>query len=139
MMALQIATTILAKTVNDRGQYISATPAMRAKRIVTTPDNEWLCNILFMSKTNPENNNEQYNNAGSMNLAKTISPYITLTTPWFILCDKNNSYRIRMAQGDKPDLLKDNEPSTRNMVMTSYCSFRVEVYEARGWVADAGV
>ena len=139
MMALNIATTLLKKTVNDRGQFVGNAMQLKPKRCVTTTENGWLASILFESQYNPENNNMQYNNAKSMGIGVTTSAYITLTTPWFILCDKNSSYRIKLAQGDKPDLVKDNEPSTRNMLMTSYCSFRLEVYEAKGWLGDQGV
>lgn len=137
MLALQIATTILGLTVNDRGQFAGNAASLQPRRLITHPSNRWLANVLLKSEHNPENNSMQYNNAGDLNIKPTHSPYITSTTAWFLLCDKSG-YKIKMGQGDKPDLVKDNEPSTRNMVMTSYCSFRVEVYEARGWVGDNG-
>lgn len=138
MMALQIATTLIKKTVNDRGQFVGSSPSLKIKKCIVPVENRWLANVLFDSTYNPENNNQQVNNARNMGVTVTDSAYINLTTPWFLLCDKNGSYRLKLGQGEKPDLVKDNEPSTRNMLITSYCSFRVQVYEAKGIVGDSG-
>lgn len=132
--ALQVATTDLRKTTNDRGQFVQLTP----KRLVTTVENEWLARTLLKSVYNPENANMQVNNAASYNLQQTTTPYITTSTFWFVMCDKD-TYQIQMALGDMPDLREDSEPGTRNAIFTSYASFRLEVHEGKGVYGSSGV
>jgi hypothetical protein len=134
MLGLETAHIILRKTVNHRGIF---TQDMVPKKLISAVENDWLINTLIESRTNPDNANEQYNNAGAMGLSKQTSPYITSTTAWWLLCDKSD-YEITMDLGDSPDLLKDYEPMTRNRVFTSYMSCRVRVQHGRGIFGDSG-
>ncbi len=132
--AIQIATTDLRKTVNDRGMFVQLTP----KKLVTTVENEWLARTLLKSDYNPENANMQVNNAATYGLTPVTSPYITTSTYWFLFCDKSD-YQIQMALGDDPDLREDSEPGSRNAIYTSYCSFRMEVHEGKGIYGSPGL
>lgn len=131
--ALQTATTDLRKTTNDRGMFVILTP----RKLITTVENEWLARTLLKSDYNPENANMAYNNVKSYTLDLTTSPYITTSTYWFVMCEKD-SYQIQMALGDSPDLREDSEPGTRNALFTSYCSFRLEVHEGKGIYGSSG-
>jgi hypothetical protein len=134
MTAIQTATTDLKKTVNDRGMYLAD---MKPAKLMVAVENEWLANVLTKSQYNPDNANQQYNNVGAYNLSSHVSQYITNANYWFLIVDKTMA-KIAMAKGDDPDLLKDSEPNTRNMLFNSYCSFRMEVYEGRGWYGSTG-
>jgi hypothetical protein len=134
MLGLETGNTTLRKTVNHRGIF---TQDLTPKQLIVAVEIEWLANTLIMSSTNPDNANQQYNNARRMNLDVMASPYITSTTAWFLLCDKND-YDITMDLGDSPDLLKDYEPNTRNRIFTSYMSCRIRVRESRGMFGDSG-
>lgn len=135
MTGIQTATTDLKKTVNDRGQYLQE---MMPSILMVAVENEWLANTLTKSPHNPDNANMQYNNVSRYGLSSHVTPLITTTTNWFLIVDKANT-KIAMAKGDDPDLIKDSEPNSRNMLFTSYCSFRMEVYEGRGWYGSTGV
>lgn len=132
--AIQTAITDLRKTPNDRGQYLAE---MTPRLLITTVENEWLMNTLLMTPHNPENANFAYNNAKSYGMKGHTSPYLTTSTHWFIACSKDD-YRIKMAHGDRPDLISGSEPGTRNRIHTSYCSFRLEVFQSRGLYGSVG-
>jgi hypothetical protein len=134
MTAIQTAVTDLRKTPNDRGHFMQA---MQPRMLVTTVENEWLANTLLMTGHNPENANMAHNNAKAYGMKTHTSPYITTSTYWFMLADKSD-YRIKMAHGDKPDLISGSEPATRNRIHTSYCSFRLEVFQSRGVYGSTG-
>jgi hypothetical protein len=134
MLALNTAMTGLRKTVNHRGIFAQFTP----RTVMTSVENEWLLNTLLKSETNPDNANQQFNNARAQNLKGMTSPYITTSSNWWVFCDKSD-YKILMGLGDEPDLRSDTEPGSRNMIYTSYCSFRLEVREGMGIYGDAGV
>lgn len=134
MAMLQVADNDLRKTVNERGIFINLNPRL----LITTVENNWLAQTLLQSQYNPENANQQKNVASGMGLKLLTTPYITTSTYWFIACDKSD-YEMRMALGDMPDLVKDSEPASRNSIWNSYCSFRVEVYRARGLYGSTGV
>ncbi len=134
MLAINTATTGLRKTVNHRGLFAQYTPRM----VMTSVENQWLLNTLIMSDTNPDNANQQYNNAKAIGLKPMTSPYITTASNWWLFCDKGD-YKVLMGLGDEPDLRSDTEPGSRNMIYTSYCSFRLEVREGMGIYGDAGV
>ena len=46
--------------------------------------------------------------------------------------------RIKMRLGEKPNLQRDNDIRNRNLVMTSYCSFGLGVFDSRGWWGSLG-
>lgn len=135
MLALQQAEQDLTETVNERGQFMND---MSATDLLTTTANRWLAQTLTQSQWNPDNANQAVNNAKRMGLNVSISPYHTTSTNWFVLCNPKR-IKIRMAKGDNPDLVKDTEHATRNMVYSSYCSFRMEVYDGRGAYGSTGV
>lgn len=135
MTAIQQGTEDLRLTVNERGIYVSD---MSPNMLMTSVANEWHAHTLLQSPNNPDNANRQVNNAARYGMKIHTSPYITTTTYWFMWCDPKR-VKIRLAKGDSPDLVKDAEAATRNMVYHSYCSFRLEVYDGRGAYGSTGV
>jgi hypothetical protein len=135
MTALQQGTEDLRLTVNERGLYSAD---MSPTHLLTSVANDWLAHTLLQSGYNPDNANQQINNAARYRMSIQTSPYHTTSTHWFLCC-KPKSMKVRMAKGDDPDLVKDTENSTRNMVYHSYCSFRMEVYDGRGAYGSTGV
>jgi hypothetical protein len=133
MMAMQTATSDIRRMVNERGKIAKLTP----KILMTTVENQWLADTLLNSKTNPDNANQQKNVLSSYNLTLHIGDYINTQTNWFVLADQN-SYEIRMAHGDRPDLITDTEPATRNSIYNSYMSVRMEIYRGRGIYGSVG-
>lgn len=133
MTAMQTATTDIRRMVNERGKLAQIKPV----KLVTTVENQWLADTLLNSKTNPENANSQKNVLSTYGLDLLIGDYITTQTNWFVLAEKD-SYEIRLATGDSPDLVTDTEPATRNKIFNSYCSFRIEVYRGRGIYGSVG-
>lgn len=135
MTALQQGIEDLRLTVNERGMYSAD---MSPTMLMTTVTNDWLAHTLLQSNYNPDNANQQVNNASRYRMKIHTSPYLTTSTYWFLWCNPKN-VKIKMAKGDSPDLVKDSEHSTRNMVYHSYCSFRLEVYDGRGAYGSTGV
>ena len=133
MTAMQTATSDIRRSVNERGKLIKLTP----QTLMTTVENMWLATKLLGSQYDPENANQQKNVLKDYSLKLEIGDYITTQTNWFVLADKD-SYEIRMATGDAPDLMTDTEPATRNQIFNSYCSFRIEVYRGRGIYGSVG-
>jgi hypothetical protein len=133
MNALQTATTDMKKTPNDRGLYTTLIPRL----LITAVENEWIAKVLLKSATNPENANQAHSPVTDYNLKHLPSVYITTPTAWFLCADKE-IYKICMALGDSPDLMMDSEPGTRNRIYTSYCSFRLEVFDGKGIYGSTG-
>lgn len=133
MTAMQTATSDIRRMVTERGQIAQ----LSAKILMVAVENKWLADKLLNSKTDPSNANEQKNVLSTYNLQLMVGDYITTQTNWFVLCDKD-TYEIRMATGDAPDMITDTEPATRNRLFNSYCSFRIEVYRGRGIYGSVG-
>lgn len=135
MTALQQGIEDMRLTVNERGSYETD---MSPNFLMTTVTNDWLAHTLLRSDYNPDNANMQFNNTSRYKLKVGTYPYITTSTYWFLWRNPKD-VKLKMAKGDSPDLVKDNEFSTRNSVFSSYCSFRVEVYDGRGMYGSTGV
>lgn len=137
MTTLQTAFEDLPRTVNDRGLY-APDDAYNPRWLVTSRENLWLARTLLNSQYDPNNANQQYNNLRPYDLKERVSNYITVSTYWFLLCGKEK-LKVRLQLGENPDLVTDTEPGTRNMLFSTYCSFRPEVYEGRGIYGSTGV
>jgi hypothetical protein len=131
-LALQQANIDLGKLVNERGRFIRVT----GKTLVTSKELEWVAQTLIKSEYRPDNANMAYNT--TRNAYETYaSPYLTSALPWFITGAKGD-VRIKMRLGEKPNLQRDNDIRNRNLVMTSYCSFGLGVFDSRGWWGSLG-
>lgn len=136
MAALETASIDLRQTVDETGQYLLLVP----KTLIVATAGRWLAGTLIKSERNPENANEAFNNAKDMGMMINTSPYITLTTGWWVTCDtKSDRFRIHIQMGDAPDLVKDQVPNTRNELWSSYCSFSIVVWNGRGMYGDPGI
>lgn len=134
MTMLQTAAIDIKKTVNDRGLYADITP----KTLIVAVEGRWLANTLVKSSYNPENANLTYNNAAAMSLKVVDSVYITTSTYWFLQADKSIP-KVKMSLGDDANLRTAYEPATMNTIFTSYCSFRLDVFDSYGWYGSTGV
>ena len=133
-LAIQQMFVDQGKLVNERGQYVMVTP----KLLLTGLENAWIAEEILASTARPDQDNPGVKNTLSGRLSVHSSPYITSTTAWWTICDKEQ-VRIKMRNGDRPKLERDGDFRTRNMLLSMYCSFNLSVYDSRGyWGSDGG-
>jgi hypothetical protein len=130
-LGFQQAKIDLRKMVDERGRFTMIAP----RQVIVPVETEWIAEEILKSKYRPDNNQMQYNSAGDYSMHS--APYITQTTYWFVLCNKDD-YAIKMSLGDDPDFMTENVPGTRNRLYTSYCSFRLDVYNSVGIWGSSG-
>jgi hypothetical protein len=123
----------LRRTVNERGRFVTLTPRL----LITSVEQEWIANEILQSKYRPDNAQWNANLSGSVIKEVHTSPYITAIPPFYVVCDKNDA-RIKMSLGEDPDLDTEHRPGTRDRLWSSYCSFRMEVYNGYEWWGSSG-
>jgi hypothetical protein len=123
----------IRRTVDERGRFIYLTP----KLLITSVEQEWIAEEILQSKWRPDNAMRNPNLSGGIVKSCHTSPYITSIPPFFVLCDKED-YKIKMSLGEDPDMDTEKRPGTRDRLWSSYCSFRLEVYNSYGWWASSG-
>lgn len=136
-LALQQARIDIRRLVNERGRY---TVGLGMKRLITSPEQEWVAREILDSQYRSDNNNMQVNQMKAElggGDAVHVSPFILSQLPFFIACDKSD-YSIRMRQGEAPDFEKENVPATRSQLYTTYFSFRLDVMDSRGLWGSSG-
>ncbi len=121
------------RLVNERGQYVVLEP----KLVVTAPENGWVVEELLASTARPDQSNPGVKNSLSGKLSAHSSPFITSTTSWFMLGDKEG-VKIKLRNGDRPKIERDNDFRSKNLLMSIYCSFSIAVYDSRGWYGSSG-
>ena len=130
---IQNGCILMEKQVNERGRYIQ----MRAALLITSTDQKWIAKTILNTTLRPGTANNDTNTLDDMK----IHTAVWLATPehWWLKCPKNEGeFSIFMRLGDSPDLVRDNEVSTRNRHMSSYCSFDIAVMNSHGIVGSTG-
>lgn len=133
-LALQQAKIDLRRLVNERGRYVTG---ISMERIITSPEQEWVAKEILGSEYRVDNANMQKNLLKSEIGDVHTSPFITAQLPFFVTCSKT-TYSIRMRTGEAPDFEKENIPSTRSQLYTTYCSFRLDTMDSRGIWGSSG-
>jgi hypothetical protein len=123
----------IRRTFDERGRYIELNP----KLLITSVEQEWIAEEILKSKWRPDNAQRNPNQSGDIVQSCHTSPYITAIPPFFVLCDKSD-YKIKMSLGEDPDMDTEKRPGTRDRLWSSYCSFRLEVYNSYGWWGSSG-
>lgn len=131
-LGIQQAKTDLAKLVNERGRYVMVTP----KTLICSEDNRWIAETILKSEWRPDNANQNVNLLKN-GMTVYASPYLSNANYWWIQCDKG-MVRMKMRLGDKPTLSKDNDIRTRNILMHSYCSFGLGIFDSKGLWGSLG-
>lgn len=131
-LGIQQAIIDLGKLVNERGIFVQVRPRM----IVTAIDLDWIAQTILQSEYRYDNANSAKNTLKGQ-LTNYSTPYLISPLPWFVVCDKDTT-RIKMRLGDSPKFEKDSDVRNRNLVMTSYCSFGLGVFDPRGWWGSLG-
>jgi len=132
-LAIQQAFTDIGRLVGERGSYVILQP----KQLVCGLENAWIAEEIFGSSARVDQDNPGVKNLLSGALSVHKSPFITSTTAWWIVCDKNQ-VKIWMRNGDRPKLERDTDFRNRNLLMSVYCSFDIAVYDSRGWHGSDG-
>lgn len=133
-LALMQAQIDFRRQVDQRGRFISLEP----ETLMCAPEQEWIAKTILQSDYRPGDANREKNIAATMGLSiHGKSPYITLTTAFWLMGPKK-SYKLAMGLGQEPDFQTEGRPGTRDRLYSSYCSFRLEIYDALGWWASSG-
>jgi len=132
-LGLQQARIDFAKLVNERGRYAIIEPEL----LITSADQRWIAEEILKSNWRPDNANQNVNlEKGSLDLY--TSPYLTTAQYWWLEGPKEN-IKIKMRLGENPKLTKDADVRTMSLVMSSYCSFGVAIFNTVGlWGSSGG-
>lgn len=132
-LGIQQGKTDLAKTVNERGRFVK----LQAKQLIVSEDQRWIAETIMGSIYRPDNANMNKNTVkGEFSIY--ASPYLTNANYWWLQSNKGD-IRIKMRLGDKPKLKRDQDIRNWTMVMVSYCSFGVAVFDSKGlWGSTGG-
>lgn len=135
-LALQQAKIDIRRLVNERGRYVTG---ISMERIITSPEQEWVAREIIGSTYRVDNANMQKNLLADDFKGDAVhtSPFITSQLPFFVTCSKS-AYSIRMRTGEEPDFKKEPLPGTRSELYTTYCSFRLDVFDSRGIWGSSG-
>lgn len=131
-LGYQAARILITKIVNERGIFVIMSP----ERIICSEDQAWIADELTMSGARPDQSNPAVVNQ-MKRLGTHASPYLTTPQYWWVQAKKSD-VNIGMRLGNKPRLDRDQDVRTRALVMTSYCSFGVRVWDSRGLVGSTG-
>ena len=126
MTSMEQALIDIGDWVDERGLKV----AIRAKKLIVAPENDWTAKQLLGSDKDPESN---YN---AINPAKGIMPYMVyhwLTDPdaWFILTDCQDGLVFYWRR--RPDFTKDNDFDSDN------AKFKATYRHSQGWDNPRGI
>lgn len=130
----QKAIILLRKLVNERGRFVRVVP----DKIIVPVDTKWIAATILDSVgragTSDNDINTMYGYFGC-----TDSVYLNVPTAWWMQCDKSDrAFRVAMRLGDNPDIVRDQDPRTRNRFFSSYCSFEIGTFDTRGIIGSTG-
>lgn len=131
-LGIQQAKIDLWRLVNERGRFGMVTP----KKLLCAPEQAWVAETVLKSEYRPDNANNARNTVKG-ELDVYVSPYFVSANPWFVICDREN-IRIRMRLGDAPKMTRDTDTRNLDLVMHTYCSFGVKVFDSRGAWGSTG-
>lgn len=133
-LGIQQAFIDLRKTPGERGRYNAA---FQPRLLITSVEQKWIADEILGSTWRPDTANQNKNLLRG-DLDTYDSPYFTTPQYWWVECDKKK-VNIRMRLGEKPRLTKDTEPRTLSLLMHTYCSFDVAIFDTRGlWGSTGG-
>lgn len=133
-VAIQKAKILLRKTVNERGIFLDD---MSPRLLITSVENAWIGEEITGSSTRNDQTNPGVVNLLKNGMGAYSSPYLTTPQYWWLQTDKSK-IKMKMRLGDDPEMSKDTDVRTRNLVLTSYCSFGAAVYHSYGLVGSSG-
>ena len=130
----QKAIILLRKLVNERGRFVRVVP----DKVIVPVDTKWIALTILdsvgRSGTADNDVNTMYGYFGC-----TDSVYLSEPTFWWMQCSKNDrAFRVAMRLGDNPDIVRDQDPRTRNRFFSSYCSMEMGTFDTRGIVGSTG-
>jgi hypothetical protein len=118
---------------NEDGIFIILEPSL----LICHPTMAWVASTLLESKFRPDNANQAKNTLSDAGLTYHTSPYLTSTTAWFLMANKEK-LEIRLHIGDDLMFRRDFQMSTWNNVIAMYASFRLAVLHWYGTWGSAG-
>lgn len=131
-LGVQQGKILMRKLVNERGLYVKMEPRL----LITSVDNEWIAEEITRSTSRPDQSNPAVYSS-TRNFSTYSSPYLTTPQYWWLEANKAE-VNIGMRMGDKPKLDRDSDVRSKALVMTSYCSFGVKVFDSRGLIGSTG-
>lgn len=131
-LALQDARNNLSYLVNERGRYV----VVAMKKIICAESNRWVAEEITMSGSRNDVTNPAIHN-NTKGLSISSSPFLTSAQAWWTLSDKKD-LRAFMRLGEGPILKRDQDIRTLSLVILSYCSMAIGVFDSRGLVGSSG-
>lgn len=134
-LGMQEALILLRKLVNERGRFVKVT----ASKVIVPVDTEWIAETVINSALRPGTTDNDLNTLKGKYAVESSVYLDASTTFWFLKCEKGNlAFKVCMRLGDNPDIVRDNDPRTRNRFFSSYCSFEFATFDTRGIVGSTG-
>lgn len=132
-LALMQASIDMSNLVDERGRFVQVEPEL----LMVSNSQKWIADTILGSQYRPGNANMELNVAKEMGLRRHSSQYLTSSTAFWVFGPKD-TYKISMGLGKEPDFETDNRPGTRDRLYSSYCNFRLEVYNSLGMWGSSG-
>lgn len=134
-LGMQAALIVLRKLVNERGRFVAVTP----ERVIVPVETEWVAKTIIGSALRPGTSDNDLNTLeGKYDIHSSVY-FSENVAAWFLQCSKENrAFKVAMRLGDDPDIVRDNDPRTRNRFFSSYCSFEFATFDTRGIVGSTG-
>lgn len=131
-LGIQDAVTDYYVLTNEDGLYVMLEP----KLLICHPSRKWIADTIVGSSYRPDNANMNLNTLSGYNVH--CAPYLTSTTAWFFMADKEK-LEIKFTIGDDLIHRRDSQFGTMNQIYSIYGSWRVGVLHWYGTWGTTGV
>ena len=129
--SLRAAIQQMENTTDDRQRVQIVKPTT----LLVPPALEWTARELLNSAYDPESAQNAVNPIQTRNLKLIVDPYLTSSTAWFLLADKNP---VICFQRRKPKFEQDGDFNTGDALFKSTFRTSVEVNHPMGILKNAG-
>jgi len=130
---LQSAYNVFEKMVNERSNPRPAKPRL----LIVPPELRFEAETLLKSEYNPENAMKQVNTIGNKGVEFMVCHYLSSTTAWFLLTEKQ-SHDLMFMNRKQLQLKQWDEPSKRIAVFQAAMRFTTDFRNWYGTYGNAG-
>ena len=130
---IQSAYNVFEKMVNERG---NPRPA-KSRLLIVPPELRFEAETLLKSEYNPENAMRQVNTIGNKGVEFMVCHYLSSTTAWFLLTEKQ-SHDLMFMNRKQLQLKQWDEPSKRLAVFQAAMRFTTDFRNWYGTYGNAG-
>ncbi len=130
-LGIQQALIDYGKLINEDGLFIR----LSVELLVCAVDKAWIAETILGSDYRHDTANMELNTLSGKIRGPVSSPYLSSTTAWWLLSNKNilkSEAGICLDIGDDLEFRRDYQVSTWNRTYTMYGSFRIRIFTFYG-------